>query len=348
MKEDQHPLLEDLEEYSRSPLFLHREKLAVDSIDLESFLNPGLTCSGSFDLRGVHTSSLGKLLQALPIPAMVIGSSFQIIFVNQSCGKISPNYEKILGESFSSLFPTPSSVREAQSLIENIFLSRQSQVVESMLQLDDSRIWARMNFRSLRVGSVRSVLLLIEDLSPEKKQLIINQRYQDELRKARDELERRVTERTEELMLANRTLGETERRQKALLDNIPDMAWLKDKEGRFIAVNQPFGQACGFLPEDLAGKTDFDVWTGDVAQKYVADDDFVRKTRCVKRAEELFADTSGNIKWMETIRTPIMDEHGEVIGTTGVSAGHNPKKASGREPARILTRKRGSPAGSSP
>ena len=49
----------------------------------------------------------------------------------------------------------------------------------------------------------------------------------------------------------------TEYQQKAILNNIPDIAWLKDKESRFIAVNEPFGQACGFSPKDLVGKKDW-------------------------------------------------------------------------------------------
>ncbi|HWR90557.1 MAG TPA: PAS domain-containing protein [Dissulfurispiraceae bacterium] len=49
-------------------------------------------------------------------------------------------------------------------------------------------------------------------------------------------------------------------RQNAILNNIPDIAWLKDRESRFIAVNGPFGEACGVAPADLVGKTDYDIW----------------------------------------------------------------------------------------
>ena len=38
---------------------------------------------------------------------------------------------------------------------------------------------------------------------------------------------------------------EGERQKKAILDNIPDMAWLKDRDGRFVAANQPFAEAAG-------------------------------------------------------------------------------------------------------
>lgn len=55
-------------------------------------------------------------------------------------------------------------------------------------------------------------------------------------------------------------------RETAILDSIPDIAWLKDRESRFLAVNEPFGQACGVDPLDLVGKTDLDIWRRDLAE----------------------------------------------------------------------------------
>ena len=33
--------------------------------------------------------------------------------------------------------------------------------------------------------------------------------------------------------------------EQAILDNIPNVAWLKDREGRYVAVNRPFGRLFG-------------------------------------------------------------------------------------------------------
>src|SRR5512138_2468575 len=63
---------------------------------------------------------------------------------------------------------------------------------------------------------------------------------------------------------------------RALLDNQPHLAWLKDREGHFLAVNKAFAQACGQPgPEVVAGKTDLDVWPRALAEAYRADDDAV-------------------------------------------------------------------------
>jgi PAS domain S-box-containing protein len=124
--------------------------------------------------------------------------------------------------------------------------------------------------------------------------------------------------------ITNRKRAEEELRkgqslQKAILDNIPDIAWLKDRESKFIAVNEPFGKACGVAPEELVGKTDFDIWPRDLAERYRADDAEVMQSGQHKRVEEPLVDSAGKRSWLETIKTPIYDHEGKVIGTTGIA-----------------------------
>jgi len=107
--------------------------------------------------------------------------------------------------------------------------------------------------------------------------------------------------------------------QRAILNNIPDLAWLKDKESRFISVNEPFGKACGVKPEDLIGKTDFDIWPDDLAEAYRADDREVMASGRTKRVEEPLIDSADKMSWIETIKKPIYDTGGEIIGTTGIA-----------------------------
>jgi len=124
-----------------------------------------------------------------------------------------------------------------------------------------------------------------------------------------------VTKRKE----ARVALEELQRQQRALLDNIPDIAWLKDRAGKFIAVNQAFGKACGVNPDALVGKMDFDIWDKELAERYVADDHEVMHSHRSKRVEEPMTDTRGHEFWVETIRTPIVNDLGDVMGTTGIA-----------------------------
>ena len=122
-----------------------------------------------------------------------------------------------------------------------------------------------------------------------------------------------------ERKLVEDKLHEQDRRQKAILNNIPDMAWLKDRESRFIAVNEPFGNACGHAPEALVGKTDFDIWPAELAKRYQADDKIVIETGVRKHVEEPLIDRNDQKRWIETIKTPIYNDRGEIIGTTGIA-----------------------------
>ncbi len=115
-------------------------------------------------------------------------------------------------------------------------------------------------------------------------------------------------------------LREGARQKKAILDNIPDMAWLKDDRGCFLLVNQPLASAAGRAdPEDVVGLTDADLWPRELAERYRADDEEIIRTRAQKRVEEPFIDASGRRFWIESVKTCIVDDQGRVIGTTGIA-----------------------------
>lgn len=105
---------------------------------------------------------------------------------------------------------------------------------------------------------------------------------------------------------------------QALLDNIPHMAWMKNRRGVFLAVNEAFARACGFPKTAILGKTDRDIWPLEHAEKYMQDDQ-----RMMASGEKFFGEEriveGGDIKWFETLKTPIRDARGLVIGTVGLA-----------------------------
>lgn len=106
--------------------------------------------------------------------------------------------------------------------------------------------------------------------------------------------------------------------QKTILDNIPDIAWMKDKDNVFIYVNEPFGLVCGFAAEDILGKTDMDIWPANLARLYQADDRNVIASGLQKNIEEPLAFKGGQIRWVETIKKPLF-HNGEIVGTIGIA-----------------------------
>lgn len=123
----------------------------------------------------------------------------------------------------------------------------------------------------------------------------------------------------EERLAAEGAVREIERQQGAILNNIPDIAWLKNKDGKYVAANEPFGKACGFKPEELVGKSDFDIWPKEFAERYVADDKEVMRTGKRKIVEETMDDKEGKKPWLETIKTPIFNDKGRIVGTAGIA-----------------------------
>ena len=87
---------------------LLESEVATQTIDLSSLLTMDVTSSGSFDIRGqIWSTTFGKLLQALPIPALLIDQSYAIAVANQACARVTRTYEKLHGHAFPSLFPKP-------------------------------------------------------------------------------------------------------------------------------------------------------------------------------------------------------------------------------------------------
>jgi PAS domain S-box-containing protein len=118
---------------------------------------------------------------------------------------------------------------------------------------------------------------------------------------------------------AEETVRELQRQQRTLLDNIPGIAWVKDKESRYVVVNDALSKAYGHAPEEIIGKTDLDFFPAELAESYRADDKHVMDSRKRKHVEEPFEDAKGDRTWIDTIKSPIVDDLGEVVGTAGIA-----------------------------
>lgn len=106
-------------------------------------------------------------------------------------------------------------------------------------------------------------------------------------------------------------------RLRSLIDTFPYKVWLKDLDGRFLAVNQTFIQGYGKSDEsEIIGKTDFDITRIEYAEKYAIDDKRVIDTAIHFYAEEEHSE-GGKIKWIETYKAPLFDNKGQVIGVAG-------------------------------
>ncbi len=117
---------------------------------------------------------------------------------------------------------------------------------------------------------------------------------------------------------AERELAKAQASQRALLDNLPFMAWVKDVQGRYTAVNKSFANRFGLAVNEILGKTTQQVWPADKARMFVADDETVLRTGRHLEGRDQEVDPEGGLRWFEFSKRPIVDpETGEISGTTG-------------------------------
>jgi PAS domain S-box-containing protein len=143
-----------------------------------------------------------------------------------------------------------------------------------------------------------------------------------------------ITERKQ----AEAALLKSEANLRAILDNSPYLTWLKDTEGRYITVNKVFADYLRL--EDIKqaiGKTDLDLQPQELAEKYRADDAEVMAARQRKHVEESAFDGK-TIHWVETSKTPIIDAHGNVLGTVGFARDITERKRMQLEAEALLRR----------
>jgi PAS domain S-box-containing protein len=112
-----------------------------------------------------------------------------------------------------------------------------------------------------------------------------------------------------------------ENQMRTLADSIPDHVYFKDREGRFLWVNRNMLKVRGLsTPEELIGKTDFDIHARERAQLSWNDERAILDTGnpVVNKLEtDSYAD--GSLMWVLTTKIPMRDARGRIAGICGIS-----------------------------
>ena len=120
---------------------------------------------------------------------------------------------------------------------------------------------------------------------------------------------------------AEATLEREQHFMGILLNNIPDRIYFKDRQSRFIRTSHALAKFHHLKkPEDLLGKTDFDVFTEEHARPAFEDEQEVMRTGqpvVGKIEKETLPD--GRIGWCLTTKMPLIDPNGQIIGTFGIA-----------------------------
>ena len=107
-----------------------------------------------------------------------------------------------------------------------------------------------------------------------------------------------------------------------IMDRVPELSFfVKDHQGRFMALNRRGCEYCGVTSESEAiGKTDRDFFPASRAAEYIADDlQVLNSGQPIVNRMESAPETAGSPRLVLTTKIPLRDRRGRVIGVAGFS-----------------------------
>jgi len=153
-------------------------------------------------------------------------------------------------------------------------------------------------------GTTIGSVCVARDLSERKKAEAALKQAQEELSRYSRDLERQVRERTREI--------------SSILEYTPAVVYIKDREGRYTLVNTRFEELLGRSSGDILGKSDFELFPREMAQKFRAHDLQVLTSRQPFQVEESFSLPDGPHTHL-TVKFPLYDENGQPNGVCGIA-----------------------------
>ncbi len=152
------------------------------------------------------------------------------------------------------------------------------------------------------------------------------------LRQAHDELEIRVAQRTAELSKVNKqlrneiierqrveqALRESEEQLQAILDNSTALIYIKNAQGEYILVNHWYETLFHVSVEEIKGKTDYDLFPQEIADKHRANDFIVLTAKAALEWEEVFPQDDGAHTYL-SIKFPLYNAAGVAYAVCGIS-----------------------------
>lgn len=112
-------------------------------------------------------------------------------------------------------------------------------------------------------------------------------------------------------------LQSSESKYKTLAENIPQKLFIKDKNSVYVSCNQNYAQDLKIEADQIVGKTDYDFFPRELAEKYIADDKRIMEKGKPEDIECRYIQ-NGQERIVHMVETPVRDEKGNISGVLGI------------------------------
>ncbi|MBU4316651.1 MAG: PAS domain S-box protein [Proteobacteria bacterium] len=130
-------------------------------------------------------------------------------------------------------------------------------------------------------------------------------------------------------------LRESEEKYRTLVESLPQEVFAKDRQSVYLSCNENFARDLEIRPEEIVGKTDYDFFPEELAEKYRADDFRIMASGRTESFEDQYV-KNGRNAWAYTIKTPIRDKDGNTVGVLGVFSDITEQKQASMERERMM------------
>ena len=117
---------------------------------------------------------------------------------------------------------------------------------------------------------------------------------------------------------ARQALRTSQANYQSLVESLPLSVFRKDADFRLVFGNKGFCETIGIPLEKFYGKTDFELFPQDLAEKYRRDDMKIAETGQVIEDIEEILHPDGRRSYIQTLKTAVRDAEGQVIGIQGM------------------------------
>jgi len=112
-------------------------------------------------------------------------------------------------------------------------------------------------------------------------------------------------------------LRASENKYKTVLENLPQKIFFKDKNLVYVSCNENYARDLKIKSNMITGKTDYDFYPKGLAEKYRTDDKRIMQIGKTEDLEEEYFQ-EGQAAFVHTVKTPVKDEKGNIIGVLGI------------------------------